>query len=155
MITCWVGRTCTHIAQAAAGQSDGRRRKGKGGDRLNDASTLPCERQLDPHAPQGYCRGPADFKAPGGGRDQMSFRANVLPCQWPPGLEFCEKHVRSTYVWWPVFFRQILRRKNRLGPGRGFIERRHHRGRRGGALSCVARYRLRGGRRRHRGSRKA
>ena len=51
---------------------------------------------------------PPTFKTPNG-RDQMSFRANVLPCQWPPGLEFHKKHVWSTYVWRPVFFRQILR----------------------------------------------
>jgi hypothetical protein len=36
-----VGRVCTHIARAAARSKRRPPRQGQGGDRLNDASTLP------------------------------------------------------------------------------------------------------------------
>jgi hypothetical protein len=89
------------LRRGQAGQSDGRRVRARVATGL---AILPSVQADD----LTNCASSADVKTPNG-RDQMSFRANVLPCQWPPGLEFYEKHVWSTYVWRPVFFRQILR----------------------------------------------
>src|ERR1700681_1332500 len=61
---------------------------------------------------------------------QMGFRATGRP-----RYNFQNETVRSKYVWGPVFIRQILRRKDRLEPGRVRVERHHHRGCGGGALS--------------------